>query len=588
MLKRSETSAVRPTSHTGRLASVHAAIQHQAEQNPDAWAVRCGPAALTYGDLEAQAAALVPALRAAGARPGDVVALRLPRSTELVVAMYAVLKSGSAVLLLDPRWPDTRQEHALVASEARILLGAGPTSGIPALAPETWPSGATAYTDVPIPATAAAYVVFTSGSTGRPKGVVVEHGGLENLVRWHRTALRVTAGTRVGSTASIGFDAFHWDVWSTLAAGATLHLSPGGATTAAGLAQWYDEDGIDIGFVPSSLAAQVCSELSACGARTQTVLTGGDRLVLDHTPLPGPTLINAYGPSECTVVATWTTVEPDTVHGTEVSIGSAIDNVSVYVLGPDLEPVPDGSMGEIYIAGGSVGGGYFGEPAATAARFLPNPWQPGRLFRTGDFAVRAAGRLWFCGRGDRQVQVGGVRVEPNEVETALVATGLVTDCRVDLVQNLKTGRGVLRARCLVGNEVAADQVRAAARHALPPAMVPSLIETATYVPLTSNDKTDWSAFEPGAAPTSPSPRPTTEDPLTTLVARSWAQHLGLDPAPAPAPDDDFFSLGGDSLAAIELTTFLERELGRELGFDLIFQHPNFGGFVDAVRRDGAP
>lgn len=540
---------------------------------------------MTYGDLETRAAALVPALRTAGARPGEVVALRLPRSTELLIAMYAVLKSGCAVLLLDPRWPERRQEHAVAASAARVLLGAGPALGIPVLAPMSWPSAATEYTDVPVPATAAAYVVFTSGSTGRPKGVVVEHAGLQNLVRWHHAALPVAAGTRVGSAASVGFDAFHWDVWSTLTAGATLHLSPGGMTTAAGLAQWYVEDGIDIGFVPSSLATQVCRELSARGASTQTVLTGGDRLVLDGAPLPRPALINAYGPSECAVVATWATVGPGTVRGTDASIGSAIDNVSTYILGRDLEPVPDGTMGEIYLAGAGVGGGYLGEPAATAARFVPNPWQPGRLFRTGDFAVTEAGRLWFRGRGDRQVQVSGVRVEPNEVETALVATGLVADCRVDLVQNPNTGRGVLRARCLVGDGTAVDQVRATARQVLPAALVPSLIEIATRVPLTSNDKTDWSAFEPDAWPEAPPPRPAPTDPLTQLVARSWAQYLGLDAG--PAVDDDFFSLGGDSLAAIELTSFLEGELGRELGFDLIFQHPDFDSFLGAVRREGS-
>ncbi|HEX8353506.1 MAG TPA: amino acid adenylation domain-containing protein, partial [Pyrinomonadaceae bacterium] len=412
----------------GRDVCVHQLFEQHARRSPEAVALTYGGEQLTYGELNSRANDLARRLRGLGVGPEVRVAILLERSAALVVSALATLKAGGAYVPLDPQYPSERLRFMLADSGAQVLLtdsslGARLSADAPVRTLRL-------DTDCALPADEGdadvrvevgpsnlAYVIYTSGSTGVPKGVAVTHGGLLNLVRWHVEAFDVNARDRATQLAGVSFDASVWEVWPYLASGASLHL-PDEETrlTPERLRDWLASRAVTVTFLPTPLAEQVLALSWPPDVALRTLLTGGDRLHR-HPPSGLPFgLVNNYGPTECSVVATSGAV-PAGVPGESAApaIGRPVSNARVYVLDERMEPAPVGVPGELYVGGEGLARGYQGSPALTAERFVPDPFsaEPGaRLYRTGDVArFLADGRVEFIGRRDGQVKVRGFRVE---------------------------------------------------------------------------------------------------------------------------------------------------------------------------------
>ena len=416
-------------------------VTTRAAESPQAPAVVCGGRTLTYGELVDRASRLAGELRAVGIVTDIPVGLCVERSPELVIGALAVLLAGGAYLPLDPSYPEDRLVFIARESRMPVLLVRGET---PAWAGEMrvlrleTVSNFEPIVHMPSDPASLAYVIYTSGSTGRPKGVQVSHGGLLNLVRWHLRTYSVTPDDRATLVASPAFDASVWEIWPYLAVGASLHV-PGEDVRLQPdrLLDWIADEAITLCFLPTPLAEQVVETAEIAvprSLRLRALLTGGDRLQRSlRKPLPFA-LVNHYGPTESSVVATATTVEPAGTRSP--SIGRPIDGVRTYVVDGRLDPVPIGVPGELLLGGSGLARGYLGRPDLTEDRFIPDPFaeRPGdRLYCTGDLVrLLQDGSLDFLGRVDTQVKLRGFRIELGEIESVLLRHPSVREAVVDL------------------------------------------------------------------------------------------------------------------------------------------------------------
>ena len=575
-------------------------FEAQVRRTPDRAAVHDDLRVLTYRELDERANRLARHLAAQGAGPESLVALALPRSNELITAILAVSKAGAAYLPLDVNLPAQRLEYILAdARPAHLVTAPGitlPEHQIPVthLAPETefeYPGtslGRASHPHHP------AYVIYTSGSTGRPKGVVVSHNGVESMALTHVERLRVTPDSRVLQMASPSFDAAFSEFCMALAAGACLVLShpdnlmPGPALAALAAAQEITH----LTFPPSALAVMAPGPGTLAGA---TLILAGEAATpsLVRQWAPGRTVIDAYGPTETTVCATMT--EP--LHLTEadrtVPIGVPLDNGGVYVLDGNLDLVPRGTTGELYVTGPALARGYLGRPDLTAARFVADPFgAPGtRMYRTGDLARwNTDGQLEYAGRTDHQVKLRGFRIEPGEIENMLTALPGVGRVCV-LVREDRPGDKRLTAYVAAeadgtgaadGSDPAlpdASALRAALAETLPEYMVPAAFVVLPRLPLTPNGKIDREALpvpDPAqGAGSGRAPRNAREEVLCAL----FADVLGADRV---GPDDGFFDLGGHSLLATRLVSRIRAALGVEVAVRTIFEHSTVGALAAAL------
>ena len=572
---------------------VHRRVCEQAARRPRALALRGGGEALSYAELEERSARLAGHLAARGVGPEARVALCLAGSPALVVAALAVLRAGGAYLPLDPAVPDRRLAEVVADARPRLLITtarraeAMPQPSCPVLrfdADEAvWRAARRLAAEPPADPAQAAYVIYTSGSTGVPNGVVVHHRGLLNLVDWHLRAYGVTAADRAAQVASPAFDASVWEVWPYLAAGASVHVAaPEVRTSPAELTAWLAEQRVTLAFLPTPVAEAALSERWPGNVALRALLTGGDRL-RRRPPRDLPfRLVNHYGPTEGSVVATASEVA---VHGSGAPpIGRPIDNVRAYVVDRWLHPAPPAVAGELCLGGAGLARGYLGRPRLTARRFVPDPFGAapgGRLYRTGDRVRRRAdGELDFLGRLDQQVQLGGVRVELGEVESLLAAHPAVREVAV-----LARG-GVLAAWVVpaAGCGLRREELCAHLAEHLPETMVPKVWSELAALPLTGNGKLDRRALpEPRLAGGGEPP----QGPLEERLAALWSELLEVAEV---GRHDSFFALGGHSLLAARLAARLRRDLGVELPVRALFEAPTVAQqarLVDAARR-GAP
>nr|WP_200425219.1 amino acid adenylation domain-containing protein [Streptomyces sp. NE5-10] len=413
-------------------------FEERAVSAPDATALVFREETVSYAELDARANRLAHVLAARGAGPETVVASALDRSVELVVAVLAVMKTGAAHLPVDPGYPERRIAHLLGDAAPALLLAVSGTIP-PKLRPAAPPR-----IDLDAPGTRAdlrraaasgpppgarrergdlpAYVIYTSGSTGLPKGVVVTRSGLAHLAAHQRDSLAVDAGSRVLQFASPSFDAFFWELAMALSAGAALVLAPArDLLPGPGLRRLADERRVTHVTLPPSVLRALPSDALP---HVRVLVAAGEALDGEQVRrwAPGRTLINAYGPTETTVCATMS--GPLAAGSGTPPIGGAVRGARLRLLDGALRPVPDGVVGEVYVAGAGLARGYLARPAMTAGRFVADPYGPAgaRMYRTGDLARHTpSGELEFAGRADDQVKVRGHRIEPGEIEARLAA-----------------------------------------------------------------------------------------------------------------------------------------------------------------------
>ncbi|MFD9035384.1 amino acid adenylation domain-containing protein [Streptomyces sp. NPDC059567] len=576
------------------LATLFAA---QVALTPDAPAVVFENTTLTYAELDRRAEALARRLRTRGAGPDRFVAVAVPRSAELMVALLAVLRTGAAYLPLDLDYPADRVAFMLGDSGARTVVTTAEAArrlpdapGIEHVLVATEDvSDASAGHDADVPDTPVAqagpdhpaYLIYTSGSTGRPKGVTVTHRAVVNRLAWMQGEYGLGADDRVLQKTPSSFDVSVWEFFWALTEGATVVLArPDGHRDPAYLAELIHTRRITtLHFVPSMLAAFVQVLEAGTGAPdwaaslrrvfcSGEALTGPDArrwsdLTSRHGRNPVP-LHNLYGPTEAAVDVTYFPYES----GTEpaVPIGRPVWNTRLHVLDTLLRPVPDGVPGELYLAGVQLARGYHDRPGTTAERFVADPFgAPGtRMYRTGDLVRRRAdGAVEYLGRTDRQVKIRGNRIEPGEIESALAALPGVARAAVIVRDGALLGYAVPRPGIVLDTAA----LHGALAEALPAAMVPSAVAALDELPLSPSGKLDQNALpSPSVAPVAGGRAP--RDERESALCAIFTDVLDL---PGIGADDDFFMLGGDSLTSIAVAT-RARERGLTISPRDVFEH----------------
>ena len=565
-------------------------LASSAAAEPDAIAVRCGTAAMTYRQLDERSARLARVLLRHGARRGQVVASLLPRSMAATVALWAVAKSGAAFLPIDPTLPSERIEFLL--SDSKTVLGLTDTS-----AGKQLPDGvdwlildaeqtvgavdsapATPITDAerggPIRRDLTAYVSYTSGSTGTPKGVLVSHRGLADIVAAQRRILGVDPMSVVLQVASPSFDASVFELLMAHGSGGRLVVSPADVYAGPQLADLIGRERISHAVMTPSALATIPSD-ALDGLRV--LATAGEPVgpeLVDRWA-PRRTMINLYGPSESTI---WATAGAALVPGAAITIGRPVGPVGAVVLDTWLRPVPYGVAGELYLLGAGLADGYVARMGLTAARFVACPFgQPGqRMYGTGDVVRRSAdGEMEFLGRNDFQVKVRGTRIELGEIDAVLGARADVAYAVT--VSRRDAGRPMLLVSYVVpatGMRVSGAELRAALAEALPRIMVPSAVVVLDEVPLTANGKLDRDRLPEPVAVAREFRAPATG--VEELVARTFEQVLDVDRV---GVDDDFFALGGDSLSASLVVARIGAALDVRVPVRSVFEAPTVGGLA---------
>ncbi|GAA1286194.1 amino acid adenylation domain-containing protein [Saccharothrix xinjiangensis] len=537
---------------------------------------------LSYAELDERARRYAALLRAHGVVRGSVVALCLPRTPDLVAAVLGVWRAGAAYVPLDPDWPADRLALMLADSGAAVLVADGdrrPAFGGTALRPAD--ADAHEPDDAPCPASGEdlAYVIYTSGSTGTPKGVEVPHRAVVNLLVSFQDLFELSPVDRLAAVTTLSFDISVLELLLPLTAGAEVLVVPSGvAADGAALRRLLVERDVTAlqatpatwrlllaaGGVPAGVATRVC---------------GGEALprdLADDLLTDDALLWNAYGPTETTVWSSAGLVEPSPA---PVALGPPIGNTRLYVLGPGLEPVPPGVVGELHIGGAGVARGYHDRPGLTAARFVPDPFGPtpgARLYATGDLVRhRSDGSLEFLGRADHQVKVRGFRIELGEVEAALLATGEVREAVVRAVDERLVAYVVPAGGAAGGLW---PRLRARLAERLPDYMLPATAVVLDAFPLTPNGKTDRTALPP---PTwaAEGERVAPRDDVERVLADIWVEVLGV---PEVGVHDDFFALGGHSLLAAKALARVHGAFSVAVPIGRMFAAPTVAGVAAAL------
>ncbi|MEV5098970.1 non-ribosomal peptide synthase/polyketide synthase, partial [Streptomyces rochei] len=568
----------------------------RAARTPEHEAVVYEGTSLTYAELDARAERLARALTARGAGPERFVAVAVPRSTELVVALLAVLRSGAAYVPVDPGYPADRIAHILRDAGAMLVLTTRdaeerlPQDGTPRLLlddPAAVPETAATAPGPDHPA----YVIYTSGSTGRPKGVVVSHRAIVNRLAWMQDTYGLEPSDRVLQKTPSGFDVSVWEFFWPLVQGATLVVArPEGHLDPAYLADTVRRAGVTtLHFVPSMLDVFLREPSAASLSGLRRVFCSGEALSAElrarFRSVSDVPLHNLYGPTEAAVDVTYWPCAEDTGDG-PVPIGRPVWNTRMYVLDAALRPVPAGVPGELYIAGVQLARGYLGRPGLSAERFTADPHGvPGsRMYRTGDLARwNHDGSLDYLGRADHQVKLRGFRIELGEIEAALVRQPEVDQAAVVLRED-RPGDQRLVAYTVPapGSEADAAPLTARLRELLPGYMVPAAFVTLPRLPVTPNGKLDRRAL-PAPARTERSAGRAPRTPNEELLRTLFAEVLGVDEV---GVDDDFFELGGHSLLATRLISRIRSTAGAEVPIQRVFESPSVAELAPALEETG--
>jgi amino acid adenylation domain-containing protein len=565
-------------------SGIHDRVAAQALATPDAVAVVLDQRSLSYRELDQRATLLATHLRGLGAGPGSIVALFLDRSPDMVVALLGVLKAGAAYLPLDPAYPSERVRFMLEDAAAPVIVTSRaladdlPEHGARTVRLDAdWEAIAKAGAG-PLPAVSAqdlAYVIYTSGSTGRPKGVELSHRALMNFITSMQKQPGLTAADRLLAVTTLSFDIAALEMFLPLSVGATIVLATRDETSdgPALLAKLRASRATVLQATPATFRLLVASGWEAGDATSSTlkVLCGGEamppdlaRALLERTSA----VWNMYGPTETTV---WSTCARVT-DADDIVIGRPIANTQVYVLGPGLQPVPPGAVGELMIGGAGVARGYHGRPELTAERFVTNPFLGGdaddrdrRMYRTGDLArFRPDGTLECLGRADAQVKVRGFRIELGEIEATLSrhpgVGGVAVAVKDDAAGDRRIVAYVVHAP---GEAPTASELRKFARRELPDHMIPHLFVDLPALPLTANGKIDRKLLPDPLRETArpPAEPPAPQTPAQNAIAEIWREALKV---PRVGLTDNFFDVGGHSLLSMQVIHRIHARLGKRL------------------------
>ncbi|MCY8102057.1 lichenysin non-ribosomal peptide synthetase LicA [Bacillus haynesii] len=556
--------------------TVHELFEAQVLRTPERGAAVYNGVQWTYKELNARANRLARLLIKKGARPEQRIGIMVKPSLEMAAGVLAILKAGAAYVPIDPGYPAERIGYVLKDSGAELLLTqtniavpeefSGETLLLDSILSEEITNDDEVNPQADTQPNNLAYLIYTSGTTGQPKGVMVEHQSLVNLCCWHNDAFAVTEQDKSAKYAGFGFDASVWEMFPYWIAGAELHIIDESIRMdITRLNQYFEENGITITFLPTQLCEQFM-ELDNQSLRV--LLTGGDKL--KRIEKRNYTLVNNYGPTENTVVATSTAIDPD--EGM-LSIGKPIANTRAYVLGQNNEVQPVGVAGELCIAGRGLARGYLNKPEETAKRFTEDPFVPGeRMYRTGD-AVKwlEDGRLEYTGRIDQQVKIRGFRIELSEIEVQLARLSEVQEAAVTDIEDAY-GNKALCGYVVADEQLDTESLARKLAQTLPDYMVPAFWVQLDELPVTANGKVDRRALpQPDVeAQTAEYKAPRTE--TEQLLADIWQEVLGLDRI---GITDNFFALGGDSIKGIQMASRLQ-QYGWKLEMKDLFQHPTIG------------
>ncbi|MGY2290395.1 non-ribosomal peptide synthetase [Pseudomonas sp. SDO528_S397] len=563
--------------------AVHQLIEDQVQRTPDAPALVFGSTTLSYAQLDARANQLARALCEQGVGPDVLVGICVERSVEMVVGLLAILKAGGAYVPLDPEYPRERLAYMIEDSGITLLLSQQsllatlPVDAVTVIALDPPAEWLAAYSPqplaVPVQALNLAYVIYTSGSTGKPKGAGNSHRALVNRLCWMQQAYGLDASDAVLQKTPFSFDVSVWEFFWPLMTGARLVVAaPGEHREPARLIDTLNRHAITtLHFVPSMLQAFIHEPgVQACTG-LKRIVCSGEALPLDaqlqvFAKLPGAGLYNLYGPTEAAIDVThWTCLDEG---ADSVPIGRPIANLATYVLDAQLNPVPAGVAGELYLGGVGLARSYHRRPALTAERFVPAPFAPGeRLYRTGDrVKQRADGVIEYLGRLDHQVKLRGLRIELGEIETRLMQHAWVREAVV-LVHGAKQ---LVAYLVLEGDEPSTPwqpQLKDWLLGSLPEFMVPTHLMVLDKLPVTANGKLDRKALPlPDAAPQHAFVAP--HNPLQKALAAIWCDVLGVAQV---GLEDNFFELGGDSIISIQVVS-RARQAGIRLSPRDLFQY----------------
>ncbi|MES2149976.1 MAG: amino acid adenylation domain-containing protein [Pseudomonadota bacterium] len=578
-----------------------ALFEHQVALRPEAPALVWDGGSMDYALLDRCANALAARLEALGAGPDRVFALALERSPGMLVALLAIAKAGAAFLPLDPDAPPERLAEILHQSAAAALLIA--PSGAPRLGHlhahtlqlpwcdelDPWPApDAPRAPACPRPHDLA-YVLFTSGSTGRPKGVMVEHATLARRLAWLSRAYACDWQDCAAQATQATFDPSLIELLLPLIHGARVALPPPGRLLPESLVGFAQRHGVTImAFVPSTLSRFLEAAIGQPGIRLRVACCGGEvlapalaRRFMAHT---GARLYNVYGPTETSIFATaWQCAE--IVGEAPLPLGRPIDNTRIYVLDAQLRPMPMGVAGEIYIGGETLARGYLNRPELDGASFLRDPFRPdGRMYRSGDRGwLGVEGNLHFIGRSDRQVKLRGYRIELGEIEACCLHLPGVSQAAAKLVE--QDGKAQIHLWVAAREGVTPQRLQEGLRRRLPDYMIPSAISVHQALAESGAGKTDYAALprQAPAAHAAPARLPCTA--MERALLPMWEGVLEARPI---GVQDNFFDIGGDSLAAVAILASIEELLERKIPMFLLTEHPTIERLAVALGRKITP
>ncbi|HHG8773611.1 TPA: enterobactin non-ribosomal peptide synthetase EntF [Raoultella planticola] len=591
LLSDHETERLAQVNNTGvalPVTTLSALVAEQAAKTPDAPALADATWQFSYREMRQQVVALARLLRERGVKPGDSVAVALPRSVFLTLALHGIVEAGAAWLPLDTGYPDDRLRMMLEDARPSLLITAEDQlarfSDMPGLESLCYQQPLPAGDDTPLALSQAehtAYIIFTSGSTGRPKGVMVGQTAIVNRLLWMQNHYPLTAEDVVAQKTPCSFDVSVWEFWWPFIAGARLVMAePEAHRDPLAMQRFFAHYGVTTThFVPSMLAAFVASldadNVASCRTLKRVFCSGEalpTGLCREWEALIGAPLHNLYGPTEAAVDVSWYPAcgaDLAAVAGNSVPIGWPVWNTGLRILDATLRPVPPGVAGDLYLTGIQLAQGYLGRPDLTASRFIADPYAAGeRMYRTGDVARWLDnGAVEYLGRSDDQLKIRGQRIELGEIDRVMsalpdVAQAVTHACVFN--QAAATGGD---ARQLVGYLVAESglpldtaALKARLAEQLPPHMVPVVLIQLAELPLSANGKLDRKALPLPTLGNARGGRPP-EPGMEATVAEAFSRLLGCEVNDIEA---DFFALGGHSLLAMRLAAQLGRELDRQV------------------------